>query len=204
MNNKLVTNRHGQIVAAVLAGGRATRCGGLPKGNLIANDGNTIMHHLLGAIKTAGITNIIIVANDAAPYTKYGTPIIPDLWRNQGPLAGIISALKYFAADSAAKNLLILPCDLPNFTAAEIQKLIDAYHEAACMNASSTPLVFATTSSTQYHPLCAILSTRFLPKLEQIFMNGERKIRTAWQQVGAQEVLFPNSQPFTNTNMLHS
>jgi molybdenum cofactor guanylyltransferase len=201
MNNKFV-ECSGHMVATILAGGRATRCGGLPKGNFICKDGNTIIQHLLDAIKTTGITNTTIVANDDAPYAKYGVPIIPDLWRDQGPLAGIISALKYFAQDDAASSLLILPCDLPNFTVTEIQKLTTAYHEAANKNALPAPLVFAATSSTEHHPLCAILSLHLLPKLEQIFMSGERKIRTVWQSVGAQAVLFTDEKAFVNMNRL--
>lgn len=232
--------------AAILAGGQARRMGGIAKGNLLRcytenhnEQGITIMRRLLNEIVAAGIRQTVIVANDAAPYISYDVPIIPDLLRDVGPLAGIASALHYYDCaklhgfdfpihvfatdDSNIANLnncanfgcaavLFVPCDLPNFSAGEINRLIHAHFshncnrdDLVCINAATTftthaPITFAATGDNELHALCAIINVALLPALQRAIGGGQRKVRDVWRALGAQVVRFDDREKFTNIN----
>lgn len=215
---KKAPNITSKIKAAILAGGKAQRMNGIAKGNLLIredgcynisdyqkgknteNTGSiTIMQRLLGEITHAGINETIIVANDPLVYTNYGVKVIPDLWRDLGPIAGVVTALDYYyflSPDTDA--LLITPCDLPNFSAHEIMRLISAYYRA-----SSPTIVYAATAYDEPHPLCAIINTNLLLQLRDATMRGERKIMMIWQQFAAKTVFFDAAADkikFSNVN----
>lgn len=230
------------LAAAILAGGKARRMGGIAKGNLPAcggsrdgsdcDGGSTIMEHLLREIAAAGIQQkkTIIVANDATPYAEvarvHGVAIIPDLQLDIGPLAGIASALNYYQQRQQYYDaLLIVPCDMPNFTEHEISRLMQAYLEMnapSCVSLEATvcavpaissaqiaPIVFAATAisaapaTAEFHPLCAIVNCEILPQLQEIIAAGCRKVTAAWQTIGAKTVLFSEAEDkdkFKNVN----
>jgi|GEM_PF-7091500 len=225
-NVKFGTNK-ANIVAAILAGGKASRLGGIAKGNLLIKngaitgelaadinindnsdnpsenthmdvDGNkTIVWRLLNEIKIAGINQTIIVANNVAVYAAYGVKVIADLYRDIGPLAGIVTALDYHIKhNSGCEAVLILPCDLPKFSSCEMKRLIDFYY-------AGYPIVFAATTKDQHHPLCAVVSCAMLPKLQQAIMVGRNKINTLWCELDARVVMFDSDEErdkFRNIN----
>lgn len=126
------------IAAAILAGGRATRYGGVAKGLLQLPNGESIIARLVRIIGSAGVTEIVICADDPstplgtspAPYEHLGLPIIPDHAGFTkpapiGPLGGIAAALRHFGG--RADGVLILPCDMPAITEREIRALMEAF-----------------------------------------------------------------------------
>ncbi|MBE9565194.1 MAG: nucleotidyltransferase family protein, partial [Proteobacteria bacterium] len=54
--------------AAVLAGGNSGRYGGCPKGLLRLPGGRSIIERTVSVIASAGISDIVICANDPPPY----------------------------------------------------------------------------------------------------------------------------------------
>ena len=107
-----------KILAAILAGGLATRLDGIAKGLLPTPQG-TIIERLIAELATAGVNDTIIVANDPQPYAALGKTIIGDLRPRVGPLGGIEAALAH--AGEAYDAVLLLPCDLPKIAATEIR-----------------------------------------------------------------------------------
>lgn len=59
-----------KIAGAILAGGKAKRLNGIAKGNIKINN-KTIITNLLKAFAQAGISDVIISANDFKPYKQY-------------------------------------------------------------------------------------------------------------------------------------
>src|SRR4051812_10933938 len=97
--------------AAILAGGRARRLGGVHKGLLLV-DGEPIVARQLRQL-AAHAGELLIVANDVAAYAEvaaqHGARVVVDLHPGDGPLAGLEAAL----SATGAPELLLVACDLP-------------------------------------------------------------------------------------------
>jgi molybdopterin-guanine dinucleotide biosynthesis protein A len=163
------------VVAAILAGGLATRLGGTAKGLLPTPQG-TIIERLIAELAAAGIGNTIIVANDPQPYTALGKTIIGDLRPRVGPLGGIEAALSH--ARDAYDAVLLLPCDLPNISATEIQGLVTAFVR------DPRRAAVAVTSDGRQHPLCAVVPVGLLPQVVQSIEAGTYGVGRLWTSLG--------------------
>jgi FdhD protein/molybdopterin-guanine dinucleotide biosynthesis protein A/molybdopterin-guanine dinucleotide biosynthesis protein len=97
-----------RIAAAILAGGKAARLGGMFKGLLPAATDGTLIQRLIGRLAAAGIDEVILAANGAPPYALFGKTIVADLHPGTGPLGGIEAALCHLAG--RYDSVLFLPC----------------------------------------------------------------------------------------------
>jgi molybdopterin-guanine dinucleotide biosynthesis protein A len=112
------------VAAAILAGGQASRMGGRVKSFLVV-DGARVIDRQLAVLRTLA-TELILVANDPAPYQALGLPIVADEQTGQGPLAGILAAL----LAARAPHVLVVACDMPYLDAAALARLVDAPEDA--------------------------------------------------------------------------
>jgi molybdopterin-guanine dinucleotide biosynthesis protein A len=96
-----------ECAAAILAGGRATRLGGIAKG-LIEFDGRTILDAQLDVLRPL-FDEVFVVANDPEPYRRFGLPIVGDRILGCGPLGGLHAAL----CACRAPHLFLCACDMP-------------------------------------------------------------------------------------------
>lgn len=181
-----------RIAGAILAGGKATRWGGVIKGLVEVAPGVTMLDRARSALEGAGVQDIVVVAGQTSPYGDLGLPVIPDLRPDAGPLAGIEAALTYHAARHEAT--LILPCDMPRITAREVARLREAFQEA------QEGVVQAVTEGCLWHPLCAVVRNRLRPLITAALDRGERSVRRVWQEAGATPVHFADPTPFINAN----
>ena len=187
-----MTTRRGSIGAAVLAGGRARRYGGAAKGMLDLGGGRTILQRLLDELDAAGVSEVILCAGAAAGYEALARPIVPDVHDDAGPLGGIEAALGYYAGQTDAT--LVLPCDLPGITAAEIDTLLGAFRRAAAR------VVVAETGDSFWHPLCAVVHNDILPEVTASIEHGERGVGWLWRKLGALPVRFDDEWALFNVN----
>jgi molybdenum cofactor guanylyltransferase len=179
-----------KIFSAILAGGKAKRFGGFPKGNCEIRSSTTIVEHLINEIKQVGIFEVAIIANESHNYQKYNCRILSDNFSDCGPIAGIESALSHFKKNADA--VLFMPCDLPCITSHEIETLKEAYF-------LSQSIVFAEAQGV-VHPLCAIINVNLLEPITKLILQGEKKIMNFWQALAAKAVVFNNHQAFVNIN----
>ena len=182
------------IAGAILAGGNARRIGGLAKGTLKVAGGVSIVERLINEMNIAGVSDIVIIANDPKPYQDYGVEIIVDIRKNVGPIGGIETGLDFFA--DRCKAVMFVPCDLPQISASQISALKQAFIE------TTAPAVFATTSDFFWHPLCAVVHNDLARDISIAIDAGERKIRNVWRQAEAAKVQFDNDAAFFNINSL--
>ncbi len=180
------------IAGAILAGGNARRIGGIAKGTLKTGEGVSIVERLINEMNDAGVSDIVIVANDPEPYQDYGVKIIADIRKGIGPIGGIEAGLVYFAGQSDA--VMFVPCDMPNITAKEMLALKKAFIE------TPAPVMFAATSDFFWHPLCAVVHNGLVKQVSSAIDCGERKVRKIWQQVKAVRLLFDDETAFFNVN----
>ncbi|MBT8394303.1 MAG: molybdenum cofactor guanylyltransferase [Bacteroidia bacterium] len=107
------------------------------------------------------ITSNIFLVTDNQDYSSFDFPLIPDIYKEKGPVGGIYSALNHSDSDY---NLL-LSCDIPNITSS----VIDNY---LINNLSSDTDVSLLSDDSDSYPLIAIYNKRVESKfLEAINLN---------------------------------
>jgi molybdopterin-guanine dinucleotide biosynthesis protein A len=109
-------------VAAIIAGGRATRLGGHPK-SLLEVGGRRIIDRQLAALQ-AVFPRVLLVTNDPAPFAGLPVALVADRSPGAGPLAGIDAALAALAPDEEA--VACVAGDMPFLTPAALTLLRDA------------------------------------------------------------------------------
>ena len=181
-----------RIAGAILAGGNASRMGGVAKGMLRAGGDLSLVERLVVHMLHCGIEQITIVANDGRPYAHVGCPAIPDKRFGAGPLAGIEAALAHFAEKYDA--VLCLPCDLPALSSKEMSALLSA------VAADGGPVAFAQTEGSAWHPLCAVVRTNVLDEVSAALDWGELGVGALWSRLGGSPVQFDNPDSFVNLN----
>jgi molybdopterin-guanine dinucleotide biosynthesis protein A len=162
------------LAASILAGGKATRLGGRPKGHIELPDGRTLIARLIGVVREVGIDEVVISANDSAPYQHLGLPVIADRRSDAGPLAGIEAALHYFAG--MAEAVVVLSTDLSSLRAGHLSALLSAVPEdltvvCACIRAGEHD------KECRVEPLVAVVSTALRDTLTEFLDQGGRRVR---------------------------
>ena len=105
------------LMGGVLIGGASRRMG-RPK-HLLEFDGRTFLERAVGALGSR-VRGIAILGDGALPPELAATPQLADAPGLEGPLAGILTAMRW-APDRA---WLVAACDLPRVTAAAVEWLI--------------------------------------------------------------------------------
>jgi molybdopterin-guanine dinucleotide biosynthesis protein A len=162
------------IAGAIIAGGRGSRMGNPHKAAIRLCDGTTPAQRLESALRGAGCSPVLIVANDPAPYPDQR--VIPDLRPGLGPLAGIEAAL----LGLAPAPVCLVAGDMPNLGSADIRRLIGAWDGR---------LAVAWTDRMQ--PLCAIIAQDLAGEVSSALDRGEHGVHRLWERLGAVPVVFP-------------
>jgi molybdopterin-guanine dinucleotide biosynthesis protein A len=147
----------------VLAGGAATRYGGLPKG-LERVGGRRIIDRVAEAL--ADVTDdLLVVANhDDATTWLAGVPVQRDIVPNAGGLGGIHAALH-----RAQTAILIVAWDMPFVPPALLQRL----REIGDVADVAVP---ESGSRRGVEPLCAFYTPSCLPAIERSLANGDLRV----------------------------
>ena len=192
MTSKVSRNR---ILGAILSGGQARRMGGVVKGMLDIASGRPVVARLIDEFASAGLADVIIVANDPAPYERFALPIVPDLRVGLGPLAGIEAALTWSGrCEEPFDAVAFLPCDLPAITAGEISTLLDAFR------CGTSLISVAETGNGFLQALCCIVHNDVLADISVRIDRGQRGVQRAWRSMEAATVHFDDDAPFANIN----
>ena len=189
-------SRLASLGAAILAGGKAGRLGGRPKGLIELPGGETLLGRLLRIVRDVGLEDVIVSANDPAPYRHLGLPIITDRRSDAGPLAGIEAALYHFAGK--AEGVLVLSSDLSSVEAEHLLKLLSAWVSkktvaCACVREEAEP------EGCHLEPLIAVVSVELKDALSAFLDQGGRRVRDFYQAQRSTLVPLPASA-VTNIN----
>lgn len=195
----------------VLAGGRATRMGGLDKG-LQPFHGQPLVAHAVQRLRSQSggpPGQIAINANrNATLYQQWGAPVWPDLQPDfAGPLAGFLSAMR--RCEHRYPWLLTVPCDSPLFPLDLLARLAEplvAQHANVAMAMAWQPESDGSRV-LRPQPVFCLMRTSLADSLEAFMEGGGRKIG-AWTASQTQiRVAFdaPGDSPmaFANANTLH-
>jgi molybdopterin-guanine dinucleotide biosynthesis protein A len=149
--------------AAVLAGGRARRLGGVAK-PLLPLGGETVLARQVAALAALGAVPRL-VTSQPEPYLATGLAIVPDLVE-----AGALGALYTALATAETRYVLVLAGDLPFVTAPFLASLLEARHEWAAV---------IPAPGGRWQPLCAVYEAQVAPRLKACIDDG------AWRVVDA-------------------
>lgn len=112
------------MTAIVLAGGRASRMGGMDKG-LIPIAGRPMIEHVLERILPQAEAVVISANRHLDAYRRYGWPVVADADGDYlGPLAGVLAGMH--AANTPF--VLTVPCDAPRLPDDLLPRLWRALH----------------------------------------------------------------------------
>jgi molybdopterin-guanine dinucleotide biosynthesis protein A len=187
-----VTVPYPDVTGVLVAGGRATRLGRLPKG-LLAADGEALAARSLRLFREL-FGAALVVANDPAPYAALGAPVLPDAIPGKGPPGGVHAAL----AAAGTRWIFAAACDMP-FLSAEAVALLASRREGA--------VAVVPRWAGRLEPLHALWSRACLPVFEHALRAGNPSLRELARLAGALEVeeaawrlVDPAGRAFENAN----
>jgi len=160
-----------KISALVLAGGKATRMGGVDKG-LVLYNGRSMIERAVDLLSSFSNDVIISCNRNRDVYQQFADKVVADQMSGYlGPLAGLQAALG--VAD--CNYLLVIPCDTPLLSAQEIALLIDTV--------KAKPDVIAVLSDGEFiHPLHAVIPVNLALSLATYLHSGQRSVQGWYKQ----------------------
>ena len=134
---------------------------------LIDVGGTAMADRVLDAARSLGAAPVILLGGDAGELADLDAPVVPDLYPGEGPVAGVLAALRHFTG--VTERVLVLPCDLAHVDADALAPLV----EAEAGDGFSQVWVAATD---RLEPMCAIWSVRTVDRIQELFDSGERAL----------------------------
>lgn len=176
----------------ILGGGKATRLGGVPKGLLRAGR-ETVAARTVRLFRDL-FGEVLLVANDPAPYLDLGVPVIPDAIPGKGAPGGLHAALRA----TRTGWIFTAACDMPFLSADAIRFLWDRRGRARAA------LVDWERGPEGLH---AFWSLDCLAEVERMLRDGDPSMRAIAAAVGARAVpgeewrrVDPAGRSFENAN----
>lgn len=164
------------FTVAILIGGDSTRMGTDKAAYEV--DGVSMAQRVADAATSAGASEILFIGGTQVRAKKFSGTWKKDLYPGEGPLGGVITALKSSSHDA----VVVLSCDMPFVTDSVISSLIRALPDAQ-----------ATVGRTdRLNWLCAAWSKEeCLKTLESVWKRNERAVHRAAVLLDVAEVPVP-------------
>lgn len=166
------------VVGAVLCGGRSSRFGSDKA--LADADGQPLGARVVAALRLGGADPVAAIGGRAGP--DLGIPTIPDLRPDEGPLAGLATALLWAKTGLVA----VAPCDHPLLQPAHVLALISA------ATANPTKAAVATTDGIPQVSLAVWPANRGRDLL-RVIDGGARAFRAALDIIDWVGVALPDA-----------
>ena len=190
------------ITGCILAGGRASRMGGVDKG-LQMFRGQTLVQHAIKRLQPQ-VSQVLINANrNPTDYAMTGLKVIADTeLADNGPLSGFLTGLQHCNTEW----LVTVPCDSPFFPLNLVDRLsAAATQQQALIAMAQTPRLPDNTWELQ--PVFCLMHRSLIDSLRHFLQNGGHKI-SAWAQQQTPlalcefEETAESAHPFANANTL--
>ena len=156
----------------VLAGGASSRFGSDKA--LARLGGETVLSRMCKLIEN--VTGRVSVVAATNRYSDLSTSIVPDRWPGEGPLGGIITALRATAQTNGGEWNPIVSCDMPFLTHEWLSYLVEGV-------LAGDAEVIVARSEHGLEPLCACWRTAAVVKLQDAFDEGVRKVTEAMKRL---------------------
>lgn len=179
--------------AVILGGGASRRMGG---GDKCLKDlgGKPLLQRVLERIKPQVPRLLINAGGDRSRFADFAIEVRADcLLGGLGPLAGILTALKWLDEVEADGYLLSVPCDAPFLPTDLAARLLDEVGERK---------IAVAASLGRRHPVCGLWHPSLVGELEVALKDGVRKIEdfTAAYEPKIIDFAAADYDPFLNLN----
>ena len=183
------------ILAVVLAGGKSKRFG--EDKNQIKLGDKTLLEHVLSKINNK-FEEILIVSSHNLEIKKLeNITIIPDCFDDFGPLAGVLSSMKWIKQNQKQyKWVATFPSDTPFFDIS----IVEEYKKRININDSS---LYFIKSNNKRHNIFGLWSIDLLDVLEDDLKNNNfRKVEDWADKIGVKTIDIEVNEfdPFFNIN----
>ena len=183
------------ILAVVLAGGKSKRFG--EDKNQIKLGDKTLLEHVLFKINNKFEEILIVSSHNLEIQKSENITIIPDCFYDFGPLAGVLSSMKWIKENQRQyKWVATFPSDTPFF---EIS-IIEEYKKRININDSS---LYFIKSNNKRHNIFGLWSIDLLDVLEDDLKNNNfRKVEDWADKIGVKTIDIEVNEfdPFFNIN----
>ena len=183
------------ILAVVLAGGKSKRFG--EDKNQIKLGDKTLLEHVLSKINNKFEEILIVSSHNLEIKKSENITIIPDCFDDFGPLAGVLSSMKWVKDNQKKyKWVATFPSDTPFF---EIS-IIEEYKKRININDSS---LYFIKSNNKRHNIFGLWSIDLLDVLEDDLKNNNfRKVEDWADKIGVKTIDIEVNEfdPFFNIN----
>ena len=181
------------ITGLILAGGRASRMGGVDKG-LQNHLGMPLALHALLRLQPQVGEAMIVANRNLGAYEAMGVPVWPDALPDYpGPLAGLLTGLEH----CQTPYLVSVPCDTPDFPTDLVARLAQALTDA---NARVAIAATREDGVLRAQPVFCLLEASLLEDLSAYLDAGERKIDRWTARHACTTVEFDDARAFFNAN----
>jgi len=159
----------------ILVGGASSRLG---RDKALAEiAGKRTVDRMAEALRAVMLGSTLV--GDPTKYGNLGMKCLPDLWPGEGPLGGILTALRYTASlsslETSAYNVIV-SCDMPFLSGSWLEELLSRAF-------NSEAQVVVPQSAIGLEPLCAVWRTDALSVVQREFDLGVRKVTEAMKQL---------------------
>ncbi|HIE93896.1 MAG TPA: molybdenum cofactor guanylyltransferase [Acidobacteria bacterium] len=167
--------------AAIIAGGQATRLGGVDKWALTVG-GRRIIDRQLSVLRHVA-EHILIVTNDPHRFRGSGLRVCADLIPGAGPLSGVYTAL----VRAPTEHTVVVACDLPFLTTSFLRHLVTRVGktDAAVPRTAAGP-----------QPLCAVYARSCIEPIRTHLERGARRVSALDQVIRVTHIDAPEIAPF--------
>ena len=183
------------ILAVVLAGGKSKRFG--EDKNQIKLGDKTLLEHVLSKINNKFEEILIVSSHNLEIKKSENITIIPDCFDDFGPLAGVLSSMKWVKENKKQYNwVATFPSDTPFFDIS----IIEEYKKR--INISDNSLYFIR-SNNKRHNIFGLWSIDLLNVLEDDLKNNNfRKVEDWADKIGVNTIDIEVNEfdPFFNIN----
>ena len=183
------------ILAVVLAGGKSKRFG--EDKNQIKLGDKTLLEHVLSKINNKFEEILIVSSHNLEIKKSENITIIPDCFDDFGPLAGVLSSMKWIKENQKQyKWVATFPSDTPFF---EIS-IIEEYKKRININDSS---LYFIKSNNKRHNIFGLWSIDLLDVLEDDLKNNNfSKVEDWADKIGVKTIDIEVNEfdPFFNIN----
>jgi molybdopterin-guanine dinucleotide biosynthesis protein A len=183
------------ILAVVLAGGKSKRFG--EDKNHIKLGDKTLLEHVLSKINNKFEEILIVSSHNLEIKKSENITIIPDCFDDFGPLAGVLSSMKWIKENQKQyKWVATFPSDTPFFDIS----IIEEYKKR--INVSDSLLYFIK-SNNKRHNIFGLWSIDLLDVLEDDLKNNNfRKVEVWADKIGVKTIDIEVNEfdPFFNIN----
>jgi len=183
------------ILAVVLAGGKSKRFG--EDKNQIKLGDKTLLEHVLSKINNKFEEILIVSSHNQDIKKPENITIIPDCFDDFGPLAGVLSSMKWIKENQKKyKWVATFPSDTPFFDIS----IIEEYKKRININDSS---LYFIKSNNKRHNIFGLWSIDLLEVLEDDLKNNNfRKVEDWADKIGVKtiDIKVKKFDPFFNIN----